>query len=251
MLTIAGSDPSGGAGIAVDLTTFHALGVQGLPVVTAVTSQTESKFFSANPLSGRLLREQMRAVLEIHHEHPIDAVKIGMLGTEENVLAVYRFLLQSKIPQVVLDPVLKSSTGAILLDIKGMNVLRELLIPLATVLTPNLDEAEALTKLQVRSLETMKEAALHLHSAHNGVGAVLIKGGHLKKESLPESQGPTDILYDGQDWTEFPSKKKFSRDVHGTGCALSAALAAHLARGESLQQSVKGAKEFVIHYLQK
>ncbi len=243
VLTIAGSDSSGGAGIQVDLLTFHALGVHGMSAVTAITAQNEKRFFSLNPVSSRVLREQIQAVMATHR---VDAIKIGMLGTEENVFAVYRFLEQlhreEKSPKVVLDPIFKSSTGAILLDPKGIAILSQFLLPLATVATPNLEEAEVMTKMKVRSVEQMREAALHLHTVHRGVKAVLIKGGHLKDEA-------TDVLYDGKDWTYFTARKKFSRDVHGTGCALSASIAAHLARGYSLEKSVERSKEFVTDYI--
>lgn len=243
VLTIAGSDPSGGAGIQVDLMTYHSLGVHGLTAITAVTAQNEKRFFSLNAVSSRLLREQIQAVTATHR---IDAIKIGMLGTEENVFCIYRFLEQlsksEKAPKVVLDPVLKSSTGAVLLDPKGAAILNQFLIPLVTVVTPNLEEAEALTKIRVRSVDDMREAALHLHTVHKGLKAVLVTGGHLKDEA-------TDVLYDGRDWKFFPAKKKYTRDVHGTGCALSAALAAHLARGYSLERSVQLSKEFVTDYI--
>lgn len=185
------------------------------------------------------MREQLHA---ISGTHKIDAVKIGMLGTEEIVLAVYRFLEQSAISKVVLDPVLKSSTGAILLEPKGVAILKEYLIPRSTVVTPNLDEAEILTKMKVRSIDAMKEAALHLFTVHKGVKTVLIKGGHLKEEA-------TDVLYDGKDWLLFPARRKYTRDFHGTGCALSAAIAAHLARGYSIEKSVDRAKEYVTTYI--
>ncbi len=214
-----------------------------MTAVTAITAQNEKRFFSLNSVSSRLLREQIHAVLETHR---IDAVKIGLLGTEDNVFAVYRFLEQARAEQkgykVVLDPVLKSSTGSILLEPKGVAILSQFLIPLSTIVTPNLDESEVLTKMKVRNIDQMREAALHLFTVHKGVKAVLIKGGHLKEEA-------TDVYYDGKDWRLFPAKKRFSRDVHGTGCALSAALAAHLARGYSLEKSVERSKEYVSDYI--
>ena len=241
VLTIAGSDPSGGAGIQVDLQTFHTLGVHGMTIITAVTAQNEKRFFSLNPVPSRLLREQIHSILETHR---IDAIKIGMLGTEENVFAIYRFLEQNKEAKVVLDPVLKSSTGAVLLDPKGIAILREFLISHSTIVTPNLDEAEVLTKMKVRSIDGMKEAALHLYTVHKGVKAVLVTGGHLKDEA-------TDVFYDGKDWRLFPAARKFPRPVHGTGCALSAAIAAHLARGYSLERSVERSKEYVTTYIRE
>ncbi len=247
VLTIAGSDPSGGAGIQVDLLAFHSLGVHGATVLTAVTAQNEKRFFSLNAVSSRLLREQIQAITTVHR---IDAIKIGMLGTEENVFAVYRFLEQfkseykdkDKIPKVVLDPVFKSSTGALLIDPKGTAILIQFLVPLVTLVTPNLDEAEVMAKRKVKTVDDMREAALHIHTVCRGVKAVLVKGGHLKEE-------PVDVLYDGRDWTVFPSRKKFIRGAHGTGCALSAAIAAHLARGYSLEKAIQRSKEFVSDYI--
>ena len=239
VLTIAGSDPSGGAGIQVDLQTFHTLGVHGLTAITAVTAQNEKRFFSLNPLLSRLVREQIHSV---SGDQNIDAIKIGMLGTEDNVYAVHRFLEQSKVTKVVLDPVLRSSTGAILLDPKGIAIMKNFLIPRSMIVTPNLDEAEVLTGMKIRSIEAMKEAAFHLHTVYKGVKSVLIKGGHLKEDK-------TDVLYDGRDWTLFPSRRKFPRDVHGTGCALSASIAAHFARGYSLEKSVALSKEYISTYI--
>jgi len=214
-----------------------------MSAITAITAQNAKRFFSLNPVSSRLLREQLQSIVGTH---PIHAIKIGILGTEENVVAVYRFLesiqKDEKAPKVVLDPVFKSSTGSILLEPKGVAILSQFMIPLSTIVTPNLEEAELLTKMKVRSVEQMKEAALHLHVVHKGVKAVLIKGGHLKDEA-------TDVLYDGRDWKLFLAKRKYARDVHGTGCALSAAIAAHLARGYSLEKSVERSKEFVTDYI--
>jgi len=245
VLTIAGSDPSGGAGIQADLKTFHALDVKGTTAITAITAQNEKRFFSLNPVSARLLREQIHVITDFHK---IDAIKIGMLGTEENVFAIYRFLEQAlrnkTIEHVVLDPILKSTTGAILLEPKGVNILRQYLIPLVTIVTPNLEEAEILTHLKVKSVENMREAALHLHTVHKGVKAVLVKGGHLKEEA-------TDVLYDGHDWTYFPAKRITAEETHGTGCVLSAAIAAHLARGLSIVKSVEKSKEYVLKYIKE
>jgi hydroxymethylpyrimidine/phosphomethylpyrimidine kinase len=246
VLAIAGSDPTGGAGIQVDLQVFHTLEVHGLTAITAITAQNEHRFFSLNPVSSHLVREQLNSIVATHPLDQIDAVKIGMLGTEENVFAVYRFLEHAAKGghplKVVLDPVLKSSTGAILLEPKGIAILREFIIPLSTIVTPNLDEAETLAKMKVRTLDEMKEAALHLHTAHKGVKAVLVKGGHLKDEA-------TDVLYDGRDWKFFPAKKRFSKSVHGTGCALSSAIAASIANGLSIEKSIETAKDYVTNFM--
>lgn len=250
VLTIAGSDPSGDAGIQMDLRTFHLVGVNGATAITAVTAQNEKRFYSVNPVSVRLLREQIHAILEFRK---IDAVKIGMLGTEDNVFAVYRFLEQvigeRSIGPVVLDPILKSSTGAILLEPKGVNILRQYLIPLVTMVTPNLAEAEILSRRRVRTVEEMKEAAHQLYSLHKGVKAILIKGGHL------EGEDATDVLYDGEDWTLLTDKKidttKVPGEIHGTGCVLSAAIAGFLAKGCPISESVKKAKKVILTYIKE
>ena len=237
VLTIAGSDPSGGAGIQADLQTFLAFGVRGLTAITALTAQDETRFLSLNPVSSKILQEQLKAVSKIK----IDAIKIGMLGTRENVVVVAHFLKRMKGVKVVLDPVFRSSTGAVLLDLDGISLLKDLLIPLATVVTPNLDEAEILTGMKVRSLEEMKEAAQTLYRSCRGVKAVLIKGGHLKG-------APTDLLFDGRHHHLFPAKRWPGPSPHGTGCVLSSAIAANLALGVSLNESVEQAKR---HLFQK
>ncbi|MBI2081993.1 MAG: bifunctional hydroxymethylpyrimidine kinase/phosphomethylpyrimidine kinase [Deltaproteobacteria bacterium] len=241
VLTIAGSDPSGGAGIQVDLQVFHSLKVNGISAITALTAQNEARFYSMNPVASTLLREQLRSITP--HFKP-SVIKIGMLGTEQNVLAVYRFLESEKNAKVVLDPIIRSSTGAILLDPKGVAILKQLLIPKVTVVTPNLDEAEVLTGLRVRTIEEMKAAALYLHQGCRGVKAVLVKGGHLEEEA-------TDVLYDGEKWHFYTSHVQFTKKVHGTGCVYSAALASYLARGQSIERSAKLAKDYVTSWIRR
>ena len=241
VLTIAGSDPSSEAGIQVDLQVFHSLRVKGISAITAVTAQNEERFFSLNAVPSTLLREQLRSV--VSHYRP-QVVKIGMLGTEENVLSIYRFLEAEKFGKVVVDPVMRSTTGAILLVPKGVAIMKQVLLPLVTVVTPNLDEAEALTGLKVRTVEQMKEAAHALHASCRGIRAVLIKGGHLEEES-------TDVLYDGRDWHLFVSHIRLPKEVHGTGCVYSAALSAYLARGQSIERSAKLAKDYVTNWIRK
>jgi len=239
VLSIAGSDPSGGAGIQADLQNFQVLGVRGVTAITALTVQNDRRFYALNPVPSTLLRDQLRSITD---RYKIDAIRIGMLGTADNTLATCHFLNTVKVSRVVLDPALISSTGAPLLDPRGVAILKQSLIPLATVVTPNLDEAETLTKMRVRSVDEMQEAALHIFTAYPGVKAVLIKGGHLKDDA-------TDVLYDGKDFQRFVSRKRFPRSIHGTGCALSAALAAYLARGYSLEKSVRQAKEFTTDWI--
>jgi hydroxymethylpyrimidine/phosphomethylpyrimidine kinase len=241
VLTIGGSDPSAEAGIQVDLQVFNSLKVRGISSITAITAQNDERFYSLNPIPSTLLREQLRSVVGRYRP---DVVKVGLLGTVENVMAVCRFLEKENIDQVVLDPVFKSSTDAVLLVPKGVAILKDFLIPKVLVVTPNLSEAEALTGLKVTSLDEMKEAAAHIYSNSKGVKAVLIKGGHLKDQA-------TDLLFDGTDSKIFTSKTKYSKHVHGTGCVFSAALASHIARGEPLDRATKLAKTFVTDWIRR
>lgn len=241
VLTIAGSDPSGGAGIQADLQVFYALKARGVSAISAVTAQNEGRFFSVNPLPSTLLREQLRAVVAPHRP---DATKIGMLGTEENVLAVYRFLEGEPMNNVVLDPVFRASTGMILLEPKGIAILKQFLIPMVTVVTPNLEEAEVLTGIKLGNVDQMKEATLSLHETCRGVKAVVIKGGHLEGEA-------TDVLYDGRGWHLYASSARFAKRVHGTGCVYSAALAASLAHGKTIPDACRLAKEYATEWIRK
>lgn len=239
VLTIAGSDPSGGAGVQADLRVFHALGVKGLSAITAVTAQNAERFYAVNPVSARILGEQLDALWS---RHKIDAIKIGMLGTAENVVTVCRFLKRFTNCPIILDPVFRSSTGAPLLDGPGIIVLKRRLLPLSTLVTPNLDEAEILIGKRVRTVEEMKAAARLLHDLSKKRAAILVKGGHLRREA-------TDVLYTGRHPILFQAGKKTPRSVHGTGCILSAAIAAHLALGYTLEKSAERSKAFVTSYL--
>lgn len=212
-----------------------------MSAVTAITAQNDERFYSMNPIPSTLLREQLRSVVTRYRP---SVVKIGMLGTEENVMGVCRFLDSEGITQVVLDPVLKSTTGAVLLVPKGIAILREFLIPRATVVTPNIPEVEVLTGLPASNVDEMKEAALRLHRACRGVKTVLVKGGHLENEA-------TDVLYDGSDFHLFVSRTRFAKRVHGTGCVYSAALASYLARGETIPEATRQAKQYVTAWIRK
>ncbi len=229
ILTIAGSDPSCGAGIQADLEVFQTLKCRSVSVITAVTAQNERHFLSVNPVSAGILRAQLASVGKV------DFVKIGMLGTRKNVQEVITYLKKTKPKVVVLDTVFCSSTGIPLLSQIGIHLLKKKLLPLCTLVTPNLDEAEVLTGMKVRDISSMKKAALKVYQIGFGVKAVLIKGGHLQQEA-------TDVLYDGRHWKLFKAQKRWKKDQHGTGCKLSAAIAAYLALGQSLPVSIQKAK---------
>ncbi len=232
-LTIAGSDPSGGAGIQADLKVFSAFRVHGMAVLTALTVQNTRGVRDVQPVSPDVVAAQLEALLE---DLPPQAIKTGMLARARIVSVVAKALESLKIPLVV-DPVLASSEGVPLLEEKGLGVLKRELLPLATLITPNLEEAARLTGLRsIRNLEEMKEAAVLLEAL--GPRYVLIKGGHLKGE-------PLDLLFDAEEFEPFEGVRRGDRSPHGTGCALSAAIAAGLAQGMPMREAVGQAKRFL------
>ena len=221
-LTIAGSDPSGGAGIQADLKTFHQFGVYGEAVITLLTVQNTQRVSRVEILPEALVLDQLAAVLE---DIPPQAVKTGALGSPEMVRSIARAIVGFTFPLVV-DPVMVSKHGA---PLGGGGW--EDLIPLATLVTPNLAEAEILT-----GTADMRGAAESLYEM--GARAVLIKGGHREHDAL-------DLLFDGQQWTEFPAPRIDTRNTHGTGCTYSAAITAGLAFGLSVRDAVARAKRFI------
>ena len=231
-LTIAGSDPSGGAGLQADLKTFHQFGVYGEAVVTLVTVQNTVRVSRVEVLAPALVLEQIAAVLE---DIPPAAAKTGALGSPEMVAAVARAAADFAFPLVV-DPVMVSKHGLPLLPADAVGAIRDLLLPRAALITPNVPEAEALTGIAIRTLEDMRRAARRLHEM--GARAVLLKGGHLEGDS-------TDVLFDGADWHEFPAERVDTPHTHGTGCTYSAAITAGLAAGRPLADAVARAKRFI------
>ena len=235
-LTIAGSDSGGGAGIQADLKTFAACGVHGTSAIACLTAQNPRRVLAVEPCSPKMLRQQIEAVFE---ELPPAAVKTGMLFTPENIRVVAKFFSGlSNRPPLVVDPVMISTSGANLLPSSAVKVLREKLLPLADLITPNLDEAEILTGRKISSLEAMREAARIMHTRFGA--AVLLKGGHLKN-----SREAADIFFDGH--TELLLAAPFIKGVrtHGTGCTYSAAICAALALGHGLPHAVELGKEFI------
>lgn len=236
VLTIAGFDPSSGAGVTADIKTIAAHGCYGVSCITALTVQSTAGVRRVELISPELVTETLD---ELASDVPIAAMHIGMLGAGPVVRAVAKFLEQQATRNVVLDPILKSSSGADLLDRDGARLLRERLIPLASVVTPNLDEASALTGLAVENLEQMRAAARKLHDL--GSPAVVITGGHL--------QQAIDLLSfmseRGIDQEVFKSARLRSNSTHGTGCAFASSLACHLALGRGLPESVLLAKAYV------
>lgn len=231
-LTIAGSDPSGGAGIQADLKTFHQFGVYGEAAITLLTVQNSVRVSRVQVLPPWLVLEQIAAVIE---DIPPAAAKTGALGSAEVVEAVAGAAANWKFPLVV-DPVMISKHGLPLLPQEAIRVVSAELLPRAALVTPNVPEAEALTGMKIVTLDDMREAAAAIHRL--GAGAVLIKGGHLAGDA-------TDVLYDGREWQEFPGERIETRNTHGTGCTYSAAITAGLARGQALADAVAAAKRFI------
>jgi hydroxymethylpyrimidine/phosphomethylpyrimidine kinase len=231
-LTIAGSDPSGGAGIQADLKTFHQFGVYGEAVITLLTVQNSRRAGRVKVMAADLVAEQLEAVLE---DIPPTAAKTGALGSAPIVRAVARSARNIQFPLVV-DPVAVGKLGQGLLDPHSMRALREELLPRAVLVTPNLSEAEALSRITITGPEELRRAAETI--LRLGVRAVLIKGGH--------REGPaTDVLLSNGQFTEFQSPRIDTRHSHGTGCTFSAAITAGLACGMELLDAVARAKAFI------
>ena len=231
-LTVAGSDPSGGAGIQADLKTFHQFGVYGAAAITLVTVQNSTGVDRVRLLDAELVEQQIRAVLE---DLPVAVVKTGALGSAALVRVVARLQREYGFALVV-DPVLLSTHGRELLAASAVEALLDDLLPAALLVTPNLAEAAALTGLRVDDLATMAEAA---RAIHRRAGAfVLVKGGHLAGDAL-------DLLWDGTQVQEFRAPRIDSRHTHGTGCTYSAAIAAGLALGRPLHAAIANAKAYV------
>jgi hydroxymethylpyrimidine/phosphomethylpyrimidine kinase len=234
-LTVAGTDPCGGAGIQADLKTFAALGVYGFSAVAVVVAQNSSRVLGTAPMEPQMVGAQIGAVMMQLRPH---AMKTGALAEPGIVVAVARAIEDFELPPPVVDPVLVSSSGARLLTEQGEAAMRRRLLPLAAVVTPNLPEAEALSGIRIDGLAAMREAARAIHRL--GPRAVVIKGGHLAAQ-----EQAVDLLFDGNRYVELAAQRIAGSGAHGTGCAFSAAIAAHLARGEELEEAVRKAKSFV------
>jgi hydroxymethylpyrimidine/phosphomethylpyrimidine kinase len=236
VLTIAGSDSGGGAGIQADLKTFSALGCYGMSVITALTAQNTVTVTGIFPVSPGFIAEQIDAVME---DIGVDAVKVGMLHSPEVIAVVAERLSRYKAPNIVVDPVMVAKGGAKLLRDDAAEALKTELLPLARVITPNLPEASVLLGHPVEREEDMLSACLEL--AELGPAAVLLKGGHLGKDKSP------DLLYmkEGNRRVTLDAERVETANTHGTGCTLSSAVAAHLARGRGLEDAIRLAKEYI------
>jgi len=237
-LSIAGSDSGGGAGVQADLKTFFALDIHGTTAITCLTAQNPRGVSDCQAASVSILRAQLEAVFA---ELPPAAVKTGMLFSASLIGVVADFLSalrSANRPPLVVDPVMVATSGARLLQPAAEKVLRQRLLPLATLLTPNLDEAEVLTGLKLRSEEGLRQAARQLHDAYGC--AALVKGGHLR--GVREA---ADIFFDGRTELLLSAPRIHGINTHGTGCTYSAAITALLAQGQALPAAVVQAKEFV------
>jgi hydroxymethylpyrimidine/phosphomethylpyrimidine kinase len=236
VLTIAGFDPSSGAGVTADIKTIAAHGCYGVACITAMTVQSTEGVRRVDPCDPQLVADTLQ---ELAADVKIAAVHVGMLGSGKVAKAVADFLGRSKPPNVVLDPILKSSSGTALLDRDGAKVLAAALLPLAAVVTPNVDEAAALTGLPVTNPEQMRAAAIRLHEM--GAESVVVTGGHLDKA--------IDLLSfrtkRGVEQEVFKSERQRSNSTHGTGCAFATAMACHLALDRGLPEAVLLAKAYV------
>jgi hydroxymethylpyrimidine/phosphomethylpyrimidine kinase len=233
-LTIAGSDSGGGAGIQADLKTFAALGVYGTSAITALTAQNTVGLTGVHVVPPEFVVSQIDTIAD---DITIAAAKTGMLATEAIVCAVADLAKRRRFPWLVVDPVMVAKSGDRLLDERAVHALTTALIPLASVVTPNRLEAEALTGRGVRSRDEARDAAKQLIDL--GARAAVVKGGHFDEPDV------VDLLYDGRDFHEFRHPRQKSRHTHGTGCTFAAALTANLALGQPLPMAVERAVDYV------
>ena len=238
ILTVAGSDSGGGAGIQADLKTIALLGGFGMSAVTALTAQNTRGVKGILEVPADFVALQMDVVIS---DIGVDAMKTGMLGSPAIIRTVCQKIRRYRISRVVVDPVMVAKGGARLLAPEAGEVIKRELIPLAQIITPNIPESEVLTGRKIKGVREMQQAAKQIH----GMGArhVLIKGGHLRGDAV-------DVLYDGRKFFEFPGARISTPHGHGTGCTLSAVLALELAKGHSPRQAVESAKAFITSAIQ-
>jgi hydroxymethylpyrimidine/phosphomethylpyrimidine kinase len=233
VLTIAGSDSCGGAGIQADLKTFSALGAYGMSVITAVTAQNTMGVLNVSELDVDIIRDQINC---LYDDIKIDAVKVGMVSSIEIIDVIGECLQKNRAVRIVVDPVMVSKSGYHLLREEARDELVKVLFPLAEVVTPNLYEAELLTGDKIENIEQMESAALKIHGMA-GV-KVIVKGGHLTGDAV-------DVVYDGENFSYLKGTRIMTKNTHGTGCTFSSAIAALLARGYPLPEAARLAKEYI------
>ncbi|MEN2767061.1 bifunctional hydroxymethylpyrimidine kinase/phosphomethylpyrimidine kinase [Ornithinibacillus xuwenensis] len=237
-LTIAGTDPSGGAGIHADLKTFQEIKSYGMSIITSVVAQNTTGVQAVHHLPNEMIHQQFDSVLS---DMPVHAFKTGMIATIDMMQLIREQIATINAPYVM-DPVMVATSGDSLIDGNARNYLREHLLPLASVVTPNIPEAEFIIGQSIETVEDMQEAATIIVHQY-GAGAALVKGGHLSGEAI-------DFLYDGKKMHTFTAKRVETANTHGTGCTYSAAITAYLSQGIMLPLAVERAKEFVTNAIQ-
>ncbi|MDR0513216.1 MAG: bifunctional hydroxymethylpyrimidine kinase/phosphomethylpyrimidine kinase [Treponema sp.] len=233
VLTIAGSDCSGGAGIQADLKTFSAFGVFGMSVVVSVVAENTFRVIDIQDITPDMVEKQIDAVFE---DIEVDAVKIGMLSHSALMEAVAGKLRQYAPGNVIVDPVMYAKNGAALMKANSIDTLIKTVIPLCDLITPNIPEAEEISGMKINGEGDMENAAKAIHQM--GCKNVVIKGGHLEGAAV-------DILFDGREFFRFETKRINTKNTHGTGCTFSSAIAANLALGFSMQEAVKRSKDYI------
>ncbi|KAB2335850.1 bifunctional hydroxymethylpyrimidine kinase/phosphomethylpyrimidine kinase [Bacillus mesophilum] len=232
-LTIAGSDSGGGAGIQADLKSFSANGVFGMSVITAITAQNTREVRSVQDIEVNIIRDQIEAVFD---DITVDAVKIGMLSSASTIETVAQGLQKYAPSNIVLDPVMVSKGGHHLLRAEAVTSLIEHMLPIATIITPNIPEAEVILGYPISNKKDMEKACVEITKL--GARSVLLKGGHMKGD-------PDDLYYDGTDFHWISGTRIETKNTHGTGCTLSSAIAANLARGFDMLEAVKRSKSYI------
>ncbi len=233
VLTIAGSDSCGGAGIQADLKTFCAHGVYGMSVITAVTAQNTQGVLAVQDIAEDIIAQQIQAIFE---DIEVAATKIGMVSQAATIKIIAEQLKKYQASLIVVDPVMVSKSGYKLLQPNAEQALIHELLPLATVVTPNIPEAEVITGMKITDAKDMENAAAKIKST--GCSGVLIKGGHLAGDA-------TDLYYDGCEYTYLPQSRIETKNTHGTGCTLSSAIAANLGRGLPVLAAIMKAKQYI------
>lgn len=233
ILTIAGSDCSGGAGIQADLKTFSAHGLFGMSVIVSVVAENTSTVTSVETISNKVIQDQIDCVFEDIYP---SAVKIGMLPSVDAMKIVAENLKNYKAKNIVVDPVMYSKNGYPLMDVENINTLINTVVPLADIITPNIPEAEAISNMTIKTVDDMKLSAQKI--INMGCKSVIVKGGHHIGDAI-------DVLYDGKEFYTFKTKKIDTKNTHGTGCTLSSAIASNLALGKDMKNAVKLAKDYV------
>jgi len=239
-LTIAGSDSGGGAGIQADLKTFAAFNVYGMSVIASVTAQNTVGVRAIHDLPPEMVAEQIEAVME---DITVDAAKTGMLSNSNIIETVADKIRKYHVEKLVIDPVMVAKGGSLLLKEEARATLVEELLPLAYIVTPNLFEAEIISGISVTTVEDSEKAALLIYE--KGPKNVLLKGGHLSATK------PTDVLFDGSEYHYYESERIDTKNTHGTGCTLSAAITALLAKGLDLKSAVEIARDYIFRAIKE